>query len=80
MQDRGVHIDAKRICELSRRYARRAEFAKQNSSVLEAESLAGRRVVISTDGGRIRIRKKSEARKRQKDGIAIQPNGGSQNC
>jgi hypothetical protein len=66
MQDRGVHIDAKRICELSRRYARRAEFAKQNSSVLEAESLAGRRVVISTDGGRIRIRKKKRGPKTEK--------------
>lgn len=66
MHDRGVDIDAKKICEIARRYARRAGFAKQNSSVLETESLAGRRVVISTDGGRIRIRKKKRGPKTKK--------------
>jgi hypothetical protein len=66
MQERGVPIDAKKICEIARRYARRAEFAKQNSSALGAESLAGRRVVISTDGGRIRIRKKKRGPKTEK--------------
>jgi hypothetical protein len=32
MQYRGVHIDAKKICEIARRYARRTEFAQQNST------------------------------------------------
>jgi hypothetical protein len=66
MRDRGVDIDAKKICEIARRYARRAEFAKQHSSLLEAESLTGRRVVVSTDGGRIRIRKKKRGPKTKK--------------
>ncbi len=66
MRDRGVRIDAKKIGELARRYARRAEFAKQNSRVLETESLAGCRVIISTDGGRIRIRKKKRGPKTKK--------------
>ena len=63
MQDRGVNIDAKKIYAIARGDARRAEFAKQNSNVLEVESLAGRRVVISTDGGRIRIHKKKRGSK-----------------
>ncbi len=66
MRDRGVNIDAKKICELTRRHARRAEFAKQNSKLLEKESLAGTRVIISTDGGRIRIRKKKRGPKTKK--------------
>ena len=55
MEDRGISIDAKTICELSRRYAQRAEYAKNNDD-LGLEPLSGRRVIISTDGGRVRIR------------------------
>jgi hypothetical protein len=79
MRNRGVDIDPKKICELTRRYARRAEFANRNSNGPAGESLAGRRVVISTDGGRIRIRKKNGVPKRKKDGIGTQRNGESQN-
>lgn len=66
MRDRGVRIDAKTICELAKRYARRAGHAKQNSRILETVSLAGCRVVISTDGGRIRIRRKKRGPKTKK--------------
>lgn len=66
MRDRGVDIAAKKICEMARRYARRAEFAKRNSSMPTTESLAERRVVVSTDGGRIRIRKKKRGPKTEK--------------
>ena len=66
LEDRGVHVDAKTICEITRRYARRAELVKQDSTVLQAESLAGCRVIISTDGGRIRIRNKKRGPKTQK--------------
>ena len=66
MRDRGVDIDGKKICELTRRYARRAEFVRQTSNAVEGETLTGRRVVVSTDGGRIRIRKKKRGPKTQK--------------
>jgi hypothetical protein len=59
LQDHGIHIDTKTICEITRRYARRAKLIKQDSSVFQTESLAGCRVIISTDGGQIRIRKKN---------------------
>ncbi len=42
MSGRGISIDAKTICELSRRYAHRAEYAKNNVE-LNLESLSGRR-------------------------------------
>ena len=66
MQGRGIDIDAKKICEMTRRYARRAEFVRQTSNILEGETFAGRRVVVSTDGGRIRIRKKKRGPRTQK--------------
>lgn len=66
MQDRGVNIDAKKICEPVRRYSRRAELSKQNTDILDTESLSGCRVVISTDGGRLRIRKKKRGPKTKK--------------
>ncbi len=65
MNDRGISIDAKTICELSRRYAQRAEYAKNNDE-LNLDSLSGRRVIVSTDGGRIRIRKKKRGPKTKK--------------
>jgi hypothetical protein len=49
MHYRGLDNDAKKIYEIARRYARRADFAQQNSIVLETESLSGCRVVISTE-------------------------------
>lgn len=66
LHDRGVNIDAKKICEITRRYAQRAKLAKQNSSLLKTETLAGCRVVISTDGGRLRIRKNKRGPKTKK--------------
>ncbi len=66
MSDRGISIDAKTICEIVRRYAYRAEYAKNNVE-LNLESLSGRRVIISTDGGRIRIRKKKRGPKTKKE-------------
>lgn len=66
MRDRGTNIDAKKICELTGRYSRRAELSKQNTDILETESLSGCRAVISTDGGRIRIRKKKPGPKTKK--------------
>jgi hypothetical protein len=66
LRDRGVDIDAKKICEMTRRYARRAEFVRQTANAVEGETVAGRRVVVSTDGGRIRIRRKKPGPKTKK--------------
>jgi len=66
LKDRGLNIDSKKIGEITRRFAKRAEMAKQTQGIEIAETLAGCRVVISTDGGRIRIRKKKRGPKTKK--------------
>jgi hypothetical protein len=37
MQDRGVHIDAKKICEIARRYARREEINERATAIEKEE-------------------------------------------
>ena len=63
---RGLKIDAKKIQEITKRYARRIEIVKRNQDIEITETLAGCRVIISTDGGRIRIRKNKRGPKTAK--------------
>jgi hypothetical protein len=66
LEERGLKIDAKKIQEITRRYAKRIEFVKHNQDFEITETVAGCRVVISTDGGRIRIRKNKRGPKTKK--------------
>jgi len=54
--DRGQPLDIKTIRALAYRFATRARAAQRVGSLNWGETVAGRRVVLSTDGGRIRIR------------------------
>lgn len=54
--DRGRPLDLKPIRALAYRFAVRARAAQRVGSLNWGETVAGRRVVLSTDGGRIRIR------------------------
>ncbi len=63
---RGLKIDAKKIQEITKRYAQRIKMVKQNNDIEITETLAGCRVIISTDGGRIRIRKNKRGPKTAK--------------
>jgi hypothetical protein len=63
---RGLKIDAKKIQEITKRYAQRIKIVKQNQDIEITETLAGCRVIISTDGGRIRIRKNKRGPKTAK--------------
>ena len=66
LKGRGIELSESAIREIAVRYARRAEACLQlNDSVIQ-ESVSGRRVVISTDGGRIRIRKNKRGPKTEK--------------
>ena len=56
LADRGVELDTKTIRLIAYRYAARARLAQQIESMAFADTVAGRRVVISSDGGRIRLR------------------------
>jgi hypothetical protein len=53
---RGVALDTKTVRLIAYRYAARARLAQQIERTAFEDTVAGRRVVISSDGGRIRLR------------------------
>src|SRR4051794_21810413 len=56
LSDRGQPLDFKTIRMIAYRFAARARAAQRAGSLNWGEAVTGRRVVLSTDGGRIRIR------------------------
>src|SRR3954468_4044818 len=56
LTDRGRPLDFKTIRTIAYRFAARARAAQRVGNLNWGETVAGRRVVLSTDGGRIRIR------------------------
>lgn len=56
LAERGVELDTKTVRQIAYRYATRARLEQQIESTQFEDSVAGRRVVISSDGGRIRLR------------------------
>jgi hypothetical protein len=56
LSDRGQTLDLKTIRAIAYRFAMRARAAQRGGNLNWGESVAGRRVALSTDGGRIRIR------------------------
>src|SRR5947209_2965579 len=56
LADRGRPLDFKTIRMIAYRFAARARAAQRAGGLNWGETVAGRRVVVSTDGGRIRIR------------------------
>jgi hypothetical protein len=63
--EQGFKLDVKVIRKLTYRYAARARVLQQTGQILsaEGETLDGRRVVVSMDGGRIRMRENKRGRK-----------------
>jgi len=66
LSTRGCHLDIKTLRLIVKRYAARARCAQQLDTPLSVPSMEGRRVVISTDGGRVRIRRNKRGRKTKK--------------
>src|SRR5512135_622096 len=56
LSDRGQPLDFKTIRAIAYRFATRARAAQRLGNLNWGETVAGRRVVVSTDGGRFRIR------------------------
>ena len=56
LADRGQPLDLKTIRAMAYRFAARARAAQRIGSLDWGETVAGRRVILSVDGGRIRIR------------------------
>jgi len=63
---RGINLDISTIRNITIRFAARAKAAQRSESYEFVETVDGRRVVISTDGGRIRIRKNKRGPKTKK--------------
>jgi hypothetical protein len=66
LADRGVELDTKTVRTIAYRYAARARLEQQVDHAAFADSVAGRRVVISSDGGRIRLRETKRGPKTKK--------------
>jgi hypothetical protein len=66
LADRGIGLDVSTIRNITIRFAARAKASQRSGSYEFRETVAGRRVVISTDGGRIRIRKNKRGPKTKK--------------
>jgi hypothetical protein len=66
LTQRGVALDLKTLRLIAYRYAARARLEQQLESSAFDECVSGRRVVISTDGGRIRLRETKRGPKTKK--------------
>ncbi len=68
LADHGLVLGAKTVRQLSYRFAERARVVQQSAGIAwgEGETVAGRRVVISGDGGRVRLREPKRGRKTEK--------------
>ncbi len=63
MEGSGIFVDIKSICNTCRRYAQRAKLSARTEGYKFSETLSGCRVVVSADGGRVRIREKKRGPK-----------------
>src|SRR3989475_11347287 len=66
LANRGVVLDTKTVRLIAYRYAARARLAQQIERTAFADTVAGRRVVISSDGGRLRLRETKRGPKTKK--------------
>src|SRR5215470_11919557 len=66
LANRGVALDTKTIRTIAYRYAARARLVQQVENTAFEDTVAGRRVVISSDGGRLRLRETKRGPKTKK--------------
>ena len=68
MESRGCLLDIKTVRNITKRFAGRARGGQKAEPIVEAlskEALKGRNVVLSTDGGRLRVRSGKRGRKKK---------------
>jgi hypothetical protein len=80
LAQRGVELDIKTLRLIAYRYAARARVEQQIESTELDDKVSGRRVVISTDGGRIRLRETKRGPKTKKGRVAIPGPGVNPRC
>lgn len=70
MKSRGCSLNIKTVRNVTKRFAVRARMGQKTEPVIEmlrGENLQGRRVVLSSDGGRLRIRTSKRGRRTKKN-------------
>jgi hypothetical protein len=70
LHSRGCRLDVKSIIMITKRFSERSRFGQQAESCIQKidfGNVAGRKVVVSTDGGRLRIRKIKRGPKTKKN-------------
>ena len=68
----GVSIlDIKTLRQIAYRYGARARLSQQMDDTVFEDTVAGRRVVVSSDGGRIRLRETKRGRKTKEGSQAL---------
>jgi hypothetical protein len=66
LTDRGMALETKTVRLIAYRYAARARLEQQLEKAVFEDTVAGRRVVISSDGGRLRLRETKRGPKTKK--------------
>jgi hypothetical protein len=66
LAERGVRLDIKALRRITYRFSERARLTQRLQGLGFEETVAGRRVVVSMDGGRIRLKEKKRGRKTAK--------------
>ena len=66
LADRGVDLDTKTLRQIAYRFGARARLSQQMDDAVFEDTVAGRRVVVSSDGGRMRLREPKRGRKTKK--------------
>jgi hypothetical protein len=66
LRQMGVNMSIRRIADVAYHFAQRARSRQELEGMGIEGSLAGKRVVISTDGGRLRVRKNKRGKKTKK--------------
>jgi hypothetical protein len=66
LRQMGVNMSIRRIAKVAYHFAQRARSRQEVDGMGIEGSLAGRRVVVSTDGGRLRVRKDKRGKKTKK--------------
>jgi len=70
LETRGCPLDIKTIRRITKHFAARARAGQKAEDVVEilrSENLQGRKIVISTDGGRLRIRRPKQGKRTRKN-------------
>ena len=72
LRSEGIALDIKTLRSTAYRYAARARAAQQSAACGLLDRVTGKRVVVSLDGGRVRVRRKKRGPKKGTDNIRVE--------